>query len=239
MRRGLRQKRSSRGVAYATGQMGAQSFGTSPRLPLSDQLAKRLSKFLSHYRGFNIDAGPIFDADDPLVDDHAEAVEHVAAMSFSVANKPGARRIGDDVRNDERRPQAFDIEIQATVNIRVESDRGRVDHDVGFRRNFVSVHLNDELGLSLGLAVEQINECAASAFAPVHHNNARGARQCELHPNRPCSAARTKHDDLLPLRIDDLPERLQESLAVSIFANEFLATANRTVDRSDHHRGIA
>ena len=162
-----------------------------------------------------------------------------AATSFRVANKPGARRIGDDVRNDERRPQAFDIEIQATVNIGVESDRGRVDHDVGFRRNFVSVPLNDELGLSLGLAVEQINKRAASAFAPVHHNSARGTRQCELHPNCPRSAARTKHDDLLPLRIDDLPEGLQESLAVSIFANEFLATANRAVDRADHHRRIA
>src|SRR5271157_6085157 len=139
-------------------------------------------------------------------DDHAESVKHTATASFSVANKPSARRIGDDVRNDERRAQAFDLEIQATVNIGIESDRGRVDHDVGFRRNFVSAPLNDELGLSLGLAVEQINKGAASAFAAVHHRNARDTRQCELHPNRPCSAARAEHDDLLPRRIDDLPE---------------------------------
>jgi hypothetical protein len=46
-------------------------------------------------------------------------------------------------------------------NIGMESDRGRVDHDVGFPRNFVSAPLNGEFGLSLGLAVEQINKGAA------------------------------------------------------------------------------
>jgi len=38
---------------------------------------------------------------------------------------------------------------------------------------------------------------------------------------------------LLPLRIDDLPEGLQESLAVGIFANEFVAVANRAVDEKE------
>ena len=88
-------------------------------------------------------------------------------------------------------------------NIGMESDRGRVDHDVGFPRNFVSAPLNGEFGLSLGLSVEQINKGAGSAFAAVHHRNARDIRQCELHPNRPCSPARAEQNVRQPAMAHD------------------------------------
>ena len=98
---------------------------------------EKLIQRLAHHAGVDVDAGPVLDADDALVDQHAQAVEHLAAARLGVADQPGARRIGDDVGDDHARRQRIEVEGEARVDIGKEADRGGVDDDVGAVRDAV------------------------------------------------------------------------------------------------------
>ena len=62
--------------------------------------------FLPHHACVRVDAGPVFDAGDALVDEHAEAVDRSGACGFGVAHQPGAGRVDDDVGDHEALAQA-------------------------------------------------------------------------------------------------------------------------------------
>ena len=58
-----------------------------------------------HDRGVNVDSSPILDADDTLIDEHAQAVDDRAATCFRILDEIGARRTRNDIRDDHPGPQ--------------------------------------------------------------------------------------------------------------------------------------
>ena len=165
---------------------------------------KQILQRLAHDGRVDINSRPIFDADDALIDHHAEAIQDAAAFGLGVANESRARRVRDDVGHDHGRAQGFDVDRHTAVDVRIEPDRGRIDDDVRLRRDLVVALLNDEIGAGAGRLVEEISERAAAGLAAVHDRDAGRAGECKLDADRPRGAARPEHHDLLAGRIDDL-----------------------------------
>ena len=80
-----------------------------------------------HDGGVNVNAGPVFDADDALVHQHAEAIERLAAARFGILDQVGAGRIGNDIGHHQSLAQAIQRDIKARIHIGVKANGRCVD----------------------------------------------------------------------------------------------------------------
>jgi hypothetical protein len=71
----------------------------------------------AHNIGVDINACPVLHRDHTLIDQHAHAVEHGAAVRRGFADKQGPRRIMDSVGNDEIRSKRLYINIELAPDI--------------------------------------------------------------------------------------------------------------------------
>src|SRR5262249_18745169 len=71
---------------------------------------EHLQQRLPHHPWVGVAARPQADADDALVDQHPQPVEHLAAARLRLADQARPRRVGDHVADDHARPQRGDIE---------------------------------------------------------------------------------------------------------------------------------
>jgi hypothetical protein len=184
--------------------------------------------------------GPVLDPDDPLVDQHAEAIDRLAAARFGVADEAALWRVGDDVGDHHLRAERGEIEVDSRLDIGIEADRRRIDDDVGgcryleralpghFRR---PRRAERELRLGRRLLVEERDECLATVMTTVDDRDLAGTGKRELDPDRPGRAAGAEHHHLLAARIDHFHQRLQEALAVGVLADQGVATADGAVHR--------
>jgi len=185
----------------------------------------------AHHHSVHVDARPIFNANHALVHDHAQSIDHSTASRLTFANKSCAGRVRDHVSDYKRRMQARRVEIEAVIDVWIKTDGGGVDENVGLRRNLVSLTPDNEFCPRLSLAVEQFSEIAASLLVAVYHEDTLCPCEGEFDANGPRRAAGAEHDNGFARWVCDLAQRLDEALAIGIFADELVAAPHRAVDR--------
>src|SRR4051812_11852524 len=88
----------------------------------------------AHDGGIDIDAGPVLDADDALIDEHSEAVEHGGAGRSGISDQRGGRWMGTGVGEDHSGPQSPAADGEPRAAIRIKAERGAGDPEVRARR---------------------------------------------------------------------------------------------------------
>ncbi len=181
--------------------------------------------------GVHVNAGPVFDADHALVHQHAEAIEGLAAARFGILDQVGAGRIGDDVGHHQSLAQAIQRDIKPRIHIGVEANGGCVDHDVGACRDCIGAFPDGEFGFHLCLAVEEINQGLPAFGIAVYNRDVLCAGERQFHADGAGGTAGAEHHDGFSGGIDEFAERLEEALAVGVFADQLCRRAPRRSSR--------
>ena len=123
--------------------------------------------------------GPVLDADDALVYEHAEAVEGAAAAGLGVAEEAGLGGVEDDVGDDHVGEEGGGIEVEGGGFV-VEADGGGVDDDVGVRGDGVVGGPGDVVGLGGGVGVDEVGEFGAACGVAIDDEEGGGVGEGEF-----------------------------------------------------------
>ena len=104
-----------------------------------------------------------------------------------------------------------------------QADAGGVDHDVGVGGNLKISLPRDERRRDVNFVREQPGQLFPSAQRAVDHGDLSRAGQSQFDADRPGRPASPQQHDGLAGRIGDFAKRLDESLAVGVFADQLRA----------------
>ena len=154
-------------------------------------------------------------ADPPLLDEHLQAVER-SQPSSAAPRRKGVSGGFDHVRDERLARDVVERERDERVDVRVETDRGRVDDEVG-----VAGHTKPSSSSSTRITVgtsmpEERAQLPPPCCASVDDRGWPPARE-ELGRDRPRRAAGAEHDDPRARRVAPAPHGLEEAGA-SVFS---------------------
>lgn len=192
--------------------------------------------------GVGVDARPEAEADDSLVDEHAETVEDLAAAPAGLGNEAGGRGIRDDVGDDEVGAKCVDIEREAGVHVGEKADGGAVNKDVDVGGYLIVAVPGEIFGFGAG-GCDEVGEGAAAVRRVIFRRaiddgEVGGPGECEFDADGAGGAAGAEEDDALALRFGERAEGGEEAFAVGVFAEEFVALASDAVDGADFLGGV-
>jgi hypothetical protein len=78
---------------------------TLKALDCEGSAAKNGLELSPHDRGINVGSSPILDADNALIYEHAQPVNDFTTTRLGILDQIGARRVGNDIRDDRSRLQ--------------------------------------------------------------------------------------------------------------------------------------
>ena len=154
--------------------------------------AENFNHSITHDLRFDVGSGPVFDTNDALIYQHSQAIDHSAASRFGVGNQPGAERIRDHVCNDHLVGQTLLIQGQSSLDIWEKADRGRIDDNIGCRRDREFVLPADKFSGSRCPIVQESGQFRSSLFVAVDHRNLFGSGECHFDSDRASGSAGTQ-----------------------------------------------
>ena len=181
-------------------------------------------------------AGPQAGVHQGLVNEHAQTGERCAACGLRRGEPARHGRIGNYIRNDHARNKCVRVYVQGLVGVRVEADRGGIDHDVRalgdreVRCPRLKARTCGRMGIHEGC------EFLAAFDGSVHDGHAAGAGQCRFDRDGPRGPTSSEDDELLAGRVSDRPQGLHETLTVGVLTREVTVLVDHRVDRADDPR---
>ena len=182
--------------------------------------------------------GPVLDADDALVYEHAEAVEGAAAAGLGVAEEAGLGGVEDDVGDDLMGLEGGGVEVEGGGFV-VEADGGGVDDDVGVWGDGVVGGPGDVVGLGGGVGVDEVGKFGAACGVAIDDEEGGGVGEGEFDGDGAGGAACAEEDDGFAGGVDEGLQGGEEAFAVGVFADELVASADDAVDGAHEGGGLA
>ena len=182
--------------------------------------------------------GPVLDADDALVYEHAEAVEGAAAVGLGVAEEAGLGGVEDDVGDDLMGLEGGGVEVEGGGFV-VEADGGGVDDDVGVRGDGVVGGPGEVVGLGGGVGVDEVGKFGAACGVAIDDEEGGGVGEGEFDGDGAGGAACAEEDDGFAGGVDEGLQGGEEAFAVGVFADELVASADDAVDGAHEGGGLA
>ena len=75
-----------------------------------------------HDGGVNIDSSPTLDANNTLINEHAETINDRATAHFGMFDEMGTRWVGNNLRCYHARLERLDVDVEPVMNVRIEAD---------------------------------------------------------------------------------------------------------------------
>ena len=107
------------------------------------------------------DACPMIDADRTNVDKHAQPVKHFAPFRARGSDQMSVRCVVDTICYQHSVMQHRQVDVELSIDIGVETDRSRVDHNVAFWRQLESRRQGYIFYVRGGLGIEQRHQISA------------------------------------------------------------------------------
>jgi hypothetical protein len=81
--------------------------------------AKNFFELSPHDGGVSIDSSPILDANNTLIDEHAEPINSRATTRFGILDEIGTRWVRNDVCYHHAGLERLDVNIELVMNVRI------------------------------------------------------------------------------------------------------------------------
>src|SRR5208337_1785350 len=195
-----------------------------------------LSQGLYHHVFVRLQSGPHGDIERRLVDQHLHAALPAQPALFGLFQEGGIGRIRDDVLDIGALGYGVVVDIRLVVDIRVQTDGGGIDQNVGPGGNLELIHPRHVVDGRLGILLEDLHETRAQGhvLGNVDDGQAVDTGEGQLDADGSGSAACAEHHDILALGDDSGAFKSDhKALAVRILAGQDSFVVDDGVDRAD------
>lgn len=147
-------------------------------------------------------------------------------------------RVEDDVCDDLIRMKGSRVDIEGGVFV-VEADGGGVDDDIGVAWDLIVRSPRQVVGLCGGVGVDEVGQFGATNGVAIHNEEVGSVGEGEFHGDGAGCASSAEDEDGLIRGICEGLKGSEEAFAISVLANELVASADDAIDGAHEGCGLA
>ena len=186
---------------------------------------------MTHHLGTYLFAGPVFDGNLSLIDQHPQAINGGTTLSCSFLDKGGLRRIRDHIGHHHIRFKRGHIN-RDLGGVWVQPDVGRIDDNVHAFGNLQIAFQRNKFTTCPCFCIHQFSQLLATAWGTIDNDDFGCVFEGTLHGNGTGRPTSSQNEQSLSRNFSNFFEGLGVAFAIGIFPNVLTIAFHHTIHRT-------